>query len=415
MFTPLGLVIGVLLLIRLFSFFPKVVEFASINLSEPSNLQAPKGFFAKRKHKKQVEKAEEDYNVRKFTIYFQYFFCLTVIFFCSSIGGYSLMIPTAMLIATAFNQELFPAKTPLIGKDQTKYLQIRRRYAQSNVHLIIGGDGFYNQKLVRKHFLRKNIFLYRWFTKKTQALVDLENSIKTDNDAIKEFIKVFFISFVRLTILLIPLDILIRAVTGNQSYLAGQNFFALFYSCFFGIFGVMAGTSLMRKYVATEYKVTLQTGGNTGAISTTQSPPSSPPRQTTGVVSGSTPPPALRPAPPVSMNPTLPPAPPPAVVPASPPPPTGRPTPPVSMSPTLPPAPPPATVPASPPPPAVRPAPPVSMSPTLPPAPPAPASTSQLPNPEVSDMPPLPPGGLPSGWTIEQWKHYGKEWYERQR
>ena len=65
MFTPVGIVVGVLLLIRLCSFFPKVVEFANVNLSEPSNLQPPKGFFAKRKHKKQVEKAEEDYIVKK--------------------------------------------------------------------------------------------------------------------------------------------------------------------------------------------------------------------------------------------------------------------------------------------------------------------------------------------------------------
>ena len=28
--------------------------------------------------------------------------------------------------------------------------------------------------------------------------------------------------------------------------------------------------------------------------------------------------------------------------------------------------------------------------------------------------PPLPPGGLPAGWTMEQWKHYGAEWLKRQ-
>lgn len=355
MFTPVGTVIGVLLLIRLCSFFPKVVEFANVNLSESSNLQSPKGFFAKRKHKKQVRKAEEDYNVKKILIYIQYFFCLIVIFFCSSIGGYSLMIPVAMLIATAFNQELFPAKTPIIGKDQTSYLQIRRRYAQANLHLIIGADGFYNQKLVRKYYLRKYFFLYRWFTKKTQALVDLENSIKNDNDTIKDFIKGFFISFFKLTILLVPLDFLIGTVTGNQSLIFGKSIFPLFCSCFFGIFGVIAGTSLMRKYVATESKVTLQKGRNIGTLSTPQNLPFSPPRQTTGVV------------------------------------------------------------PASPPPPTAMPAPPVSMSPALPPAPPTPAVTSKLPKPAVSDMPPLPPGGLPSGWTIEQWKHYGKEWYQREK
>ena len=384
MFTPVGIVVGVLLLIRLCSFFPKVVEFANVNLSEPSNLQPPKGFFAKRKHKKQVEKAEEDYIVKKFLIYIQYFFCLIAIFFCSSIGGYSLMIPVAMLIATAFNQELFPAKTPIIGKDQTSYLQIRMRYAQANLHLIIGADGFYNQKLVRKYYLRKYFFLYRWFTKKTQALVDLENSIKNDHDVVKDFIKGFFVSFFKLTILLVPLDILIGSITGNQSSSYEEKIMPLFCSCFFGIFGVIAGTSLMRKSVATESKVTLQKGGNIGTLSTSQNLPFSPPRQTTGVLPASPPPPAVMPAPPASMNPALPPAPPIPVVPASPPPP------------------------------AVMPAPPASMNPALPPAPPTPSVTSKLPKPAVSDMPPLPPGGLPSGWTIEQWKHYGKEWYQRQ-
>ncbi len=415
MFTPLGLVIAILLVIRLWSFFPKVVELANVKFSEPSSMQPPKGFFAKREHKKRAEKAEVDYIGRKFRIYFQYFFCLILIFFFSLIGGYSLMIPIAMLVATAFDQELFPANTPIIGRDQKKYLQIKMRYAQSNVHLIVGADGLYDQKLVRKHYLRKYIFLYRWFTKKTQALVDLENSMKTDSDAVKDFIKTFFIVFLKLTLLILPLDIIIWTLTGYQPFSDPSDFFVLFCSCFFGIFGVIAGTGLMRKYVATEYKVTLNTGGNTGSLSTTQSPPSPPSPQTTGVLPASPPPPTVRPAPPVSMSPRLPPAPPPAVVPASPPPPAVRPAPPVSMSPTLPPAPPPTVVPASPPPPTVRPAPPVSMSPTLPPAPPASASTSQLPNPEVSDMPPLPPGGLPSGWTIEQWKHYGKEWYERQR
>ena len=196
--------------------------------------------------------------------------------------------------------------------------------------------------------------MYRWFTKKTQALVDLENSIKNDQDVVKDFIKGFFVSFFKLTILLVPLDILIGFITGNQSSSYEEKIIPLFCSCFFGIFGVIAGTSLMRKSVATESKVTLQKGGNIGTLSTSQNLPFSPPRQTTGVL------------------------------------------------------------PASPPPPAVMPAPPAAMNPALPPAPPTPSVTSKLPKPAVSDMPPLPPGGLPSGWTIEQWKHYGKEWYQRQ-
>jgi hypothetical protein len=28
--------------------------------------------------------------------------------------------------------------------------------------------------------------------------------------------------------------------------------------------------------------------------------------------------------------------------------------------------------------------------------------------------PPLPPGGLPPGWTMEQWVHYGHQWLQRQ-
>ena len=28
--------------------------------------------------------------------------------------------------------------------------------------------------------------------------------------------------------------------------------------------------------------------------------------------------------------------------------------------------------------------------------------------------PPLPEGGLPSGWTMEQWKYYGEQYLERQ-
>ena len=44
--------------------------------------------------------------------------------------------------------------------------------------------------------------------------------------------------------------------------------------------------------------------------------------------------------------------------------------------------------------------------PQLPPQPiPAPVATG----------PPLPPGGLPAGWTMEQWIHYGHQWLERQK
>jgi hypothetical protein len=26
----------------------------------------------------------------------------------------------------------------------------------------------------------------------------------------------------------------------------------------------------------------------------------------------------------------------------------------------------------------------------------------------------LPPNGLPEGWTMEQWEHYGQQWLESQ-
>ena len=48
----------------------------------------------------------------------------------------------------------------------------------------------------------------------------------------------------------------------------------------------------------------------------------------------------------------------------------------------------------------------------LPPAAPAPSAPMEAP-PADDGMPPLPEGGLPSGWTMEQWKHYGQQWLEQ--
>ena len=31
------------------------------------------------------------------------------------------------------------------------------------------------------------------------------------------------------------------------------------------------------------------------------------------------------------------------------------------------------------------------------------------------EHPPLPDGGLPEGWTMEQWKYYGNQWLERNK
>ena len=54
---------------------------------------------------------------------------------------------------------------------------------------------------------------------------------------------------------------------------------------------------------------------------------------------------------------------------------------------------------------------PAGLPPGLPPAP-APIPEGLPPGLPSMD-PPLPPGGLPPGWTMEQWQHYGKEYLER--
>ena len=54
----------------------------------------------------------------------------------------------------------------------------------------------------------------------------------------------------------------------------------------------------------------------------------------------------------------------------------------------------------------------------MPPAPaPAPAAPAQVPFPTapeaVESAPPVPAGGLPDGWTMEQWEVYGQMWLEQ--
>ena len=34
---------------------------------------------------------------------------------------------------------------------------------------------------------------------------------------------------------------------------------------------------------------------------------------------------------------------------------------------------------------------------------------------DTSNGPPLPESGLPEGWTMEQWKHYGEQWLNQQK
>ena len=43
----------------------------------------------------------------------------------------------------------------------------------------------------------------------------------------------------------------------------------------------------------------------------------------------------------------------------------------------------------------------------------APAAAT-LTSPTPSEGPPLPASGLPEGWTMEQWEHYGQQWLDQQ-
>ena len=56
----------------------------------------------------------------------------------------------------------------------------------------------------------------------------------------------------------------------------------------------------------------------------------------------------------------------------------------------------------------------VAAAPSVPTSMPTPAA-SPAPAPALAEdsMPPLPAGGLPAGWTMEQWKHYGQQWLEQ--
>lgn len=61
----------------------------------------------------------------------------------------------------------------------------------------------------------------------------------------------------------------------------------------------------------------------------------------------------------------------------------------------------------------------VASAPTVPmtmptPAPAAAPAPTPVAAPAADDgMPPLPAGGLPAGWTMEQWKHYGQQWLDQ--
>ena len=60
----------------------------------------------------------------------------------------------------------------------------------------------------------------------------------------------------------------------------------------------------------------------------------------------------------------------------------------------------------------------VAAAPSIPTSMPAPApepapSPASAPEPAAETGPPLPEGGLPAGWTMEQWNHYGQQWLDQ--
>ncbi|MGB2393894.1 MAG: hypothetical protein ACPICH_07250, partial [Poseidonia sp.] len=56
----------------------------------------------------------------------------------------------------------------------------------------------------------------------------------------------------------------------------------------------------------------------------------------------------------------------------------------------------------------------VAAAPSVPASMPTPsAAPAPAPAPAEDSMPPLPAGGLPAGWTMEQWKHYGQQWLDQ--
>jgi len=48
-------------------------------------------------------------------------------------------------------------------------------------------------------------------------------------------------------------------------------------------------------------------------------------------------------------------------------------------------------------------------------APELPQESEPIAAPEVIQSPPLPESGLPEGWTMEQWQHYGQQWLNQQK
>ena len=263
MLSPIGVVVGVALTQRLLTFRQDVVHLANSGPRAEDFLSKPKGFFGKRRYRKKLKKKNEELEERKQNVYSWYYVTVGLVLVCSSFGGYSVMIPVAMIIATALNKELFSSSIPIIGQDQTKYVKIWNRYVQSEVHLLLGADGEYDQKLMKKYNRRKSFFLYRWLTKETKALKNLEKSLDTDSDVVMDFIKSFFISFLKFTILLAPIDLLVRLLLGEHSSLVPQvtwsveDIYLNGIFCCLGMTGAIAGLNLMKIAISANPKVKL--------------------------------------------------------------------------------------------------------------------------------------------------------------
>ncbi len=60
----------------------------------------------------------------------------------------------------------------------------------------------------------------------------------------------------------------------------------------------------------------------------------------------------------------------------------------------------------------------VAAAPTVPMSAPPTPEPMAMPEPTApapaSAGPPLPPGGLPDGWTMDQWEHYGQQYLDGQ-
>ena len=391
MLSPIGVVVGVILTQRLLTFKQDVEILANSGPKAEDFLTKPKGFFGKRRYRKKLNKKKEELETRKQNVYSNYYMGIGLVFICSIFGGYSVMIPVAMLIATAFNKELFPSSIPIIGKDQTKYVNIWNRYVQSDVHLLLGADGEYDQKLMKRYNRRKAFFFYRWFTKETKALKNLEKSLNTDSDVMMDFMKSFFVSFLKFTILLAPVDLLVRFFLGEYSSLAPQitwtvsDFYLNALFCCLGMVGAVAGVSLMKIAISSNPKVKLLQNKQTTTV--LPSPPIIPQGYRTH--------PVMRTqniAPPLPMIHQ-----------------------PQQFAPPMIPQPQQFAPPMIPQPQQF--APPMIPQPQQPP-PVTRTQTVDLPQASIQPAntlnPPIPPEGLPPGWTIQQWNHYGAQWLRNQ-